>query len=140
MSVKPPQASTIFNPPRTELPKIDSPIERLREIDPDLRVLRRSTNRNIRVRRRLQTSQAIANNKDSSAESAERAIQDTGPSDQAADAVQAKAPDESGFVAVVAKYPVGVAEGRERVGAEVGGLQARRASTRNFEDVLKMFV
>jgi hypothetical protein len=40
----------------------------------------------------------------------------------------------------VAQDPVGVAEGGERVGAEVGGLEARGAGAGDVEGVLEVFV
>ena len=118
----------------------NSPIESLREIDPNLRILRRSANRDIRVRRSLQTAQAIANNENGGAEASERAIQDTRPRHERSDAVQAETPDESRFVAVVAQDPVGVAEGGERVCAEVGGLETGGAGAGDVETVLEVFV
>ena len=117
-----------------------SPIKSLRKIDPNLRILRRPTNRNIRIRRSLQTAQPITDDENRRAEAPERSIQDAGPGDERSDAVQAQAPDESRFVAVVAQDPVGVAEGGERVGAEVGGLETRRAGAGDVETVLEVFV
>jgi hypothetical protein len=54
--------------------KPHSPIESLRKVDTDLRVLRRPTNRNVRIRRRLQTTQSISDNENGSAEASERAF------------------------------------------------------------------
>lgn len=119
---------------------LNPPIKSLRKIYPDLRVLRRPTNRNIRIRRRLQTPQAIANNKNRRTKAPKTLVQNTRPGDEGSDAVQAEAPDESRFVAVVAQDPVGVAEGGERVGAEVGGLKAGGAGTGDVEGVLEVFV
>jgi hypothetical protein len=124
----------------TNIPIQNSPIKSLRKIYPNLTVLRRPTNRNVRIRRSLQTPQSIANNKNRRAETPETPVQNTRPGDQRSDSVQAKAPDESGFVAVVAQDPVGVAEGGERVGAEVGGLEARGAGAGDVEGVLEVFV
>jgi hypothetical protein len=47
---------------------------------------------------------------------------------------------EDHFVAIVAQDPVCVAERRERVGAEIGGLQAGRATARDAEGFLKVLV
>lgn len=67
-------------------------------------------------------------------------MQNARPGNQGSDAVQAEAPDESRFVAVVAQDPVGVAEGGEGVGAEVGGLEAGGAGAGDVEAVLEVFV
>ena len=67
-------------------------------------------------------------------------MQDAGPGDQGADAVEAETPDEDGLEAVVAEDPVGVAEGGERVGAEVGGLEAGGAGAGDVEGILEMLV
>lgn len=115
-------------------------IESLREIDPNFRVFGRSTDRDIRVRRSLQTSQAVTNDEDSRAETSERSVQDARPCYQRSDSVEAEAPDESGFVAIVAEDPVRMAKGGERVGAEVGGLQTRGAGAGDVQDVLEVFV
>lgn len=112
----------------------------MREIDPNLRILRRSANRDIRVRRSLQTAQPIANNENRGAEASERAVQDARPRYERSDAVQAEAPDESRFVAVVAQDPIGVAEGGERVCAEVSGLETGGAGAGDVETVLEVFV
>lgn len=44
-------------------------------------------------------------------------MQETWPSDQSSDTVQAKAPDEDGFVAEVSQDPVGMAERSEWIGS-----------------------
>jgi hypothetical protein len=124
----------------TNIPIQNSPIKSLRKIYPNLTVLRRPTNRNVRIRRSLQTPQSIANNKNRRAETPETPIQNTRPGDQRSDAVQAEAPDESCFVAVVAQDPVCVAEGGEGVGAEVGGLETGGAGAGDVEGVLEVFV
>ncbi|KAH9844601.1 hypothetical protein Tdes44962_MAKER07240 [Teratosphaeria destructans] len=67
-------------------------------------------------------------------------MQDAGPGNQGADAVQGEAPDEDGFEAVVAEDPVGVAERGEGVGAEVGGLQAGGAGAVDVQGGLEMAV
>jgi hypothetical protein len=100
----------------------DSPIKSLRKINPNLRILRRPTNRNIRISRRLQTPQSIPNNENRRTETPKTPIQNARPGYERSDAVETQAPDESCFVAVVAQDPVGVAERGEGVGAEVGGL------------------
>lgn len=124
----------------TPTTSIHSPIKSLREIDSYLTILWRPTNRNIRIRRRLQTPQPIPNNKNRRTEPPKRPVQNTRPGHQRSNAVQAEAPDESRFVAVVAQDPVGVAEGGEGVGAEVGGLEAGGAGAGDVEGVLKVFV
>lgn len=59
-----------------------SPIERLREVDTDFRVLRRTTNGNVRVCSSFQTPQAITNDEDGGAETTKRAVQDARPCHQ----------------------------------------------------------
>jgi hypothetical protein len=134
--LKSPQFKPITNPTIS----IHSPIKGLRKIDSYLGVLGRPTNRNIRIRRRLQTPQPISNNENRRAKAPKRPIQDARPGHQRSDAVQTETPDEGRFVAVVAQDPVGVAEGGEGVGAEVGGLQAGGAGASDIERVLEVFV
>ena len=134
--LKPSRIIPITNP---TIP-IRSPIKSLREVYSYLTIFWRPTNRNIGIRRRLQTPQPIANNKNRRAKAPKRPIQNTRPGHEGSDAVQAEAPDESRFVAVVAQDPVGVAERGERVGAEVGGLKARGARARDVQAVLEVFV
>jgi hypothetical protein len=57
----------------------DSPIESLRKVDPYFRVLRRSTNSDIGIRRSLQTTQPITDNEDGSAETSKRAVKNARP-------------------------------------------------------------
>lgn len=115
-------------------------IERLRSIDPNLRVLRRTADGNVWVRSSLKTPQPVTDDEYGSAETSEAAMQNAWPSNQGANAIEAKTPDEDDLEAVVAEQPVGVAEGGERVGAEVGGLQAGGAGFGDAEGVLEVLV
>jgi len=56
-----------------------SPIECLREIDTNLRVLGRTTNGDIRVCSSFQTPQTVADDEDSRTESTERVVYEAGP-------------------------------------------------------------
>lgn len=116
------------------------PVERLRDIDPDLAVLGRTADGQIRVCRRLERAQAVARDEDGDAEAAKGAVHERGPGNQRADAVQAEAPDEARLVAVVPQDPVGVAERGQRVRAKVGGLEARAARAGDVQDFLEVLV
>jgi hypothetical protein len=59
-----------------------SPIERLREVDTNLGVLGRPANSNVRVGGSFQTSQTVSDDEDGCAESTERVIDQTRPSDK----------------------------------------------------------
>lgn len=115
-------------------------VESLREVDTNLRVLWRTADGDVWVRSGFEATKAITDDENGRAEASERAVEDTWPCDKRADAVQAQSPDERCFVAVMAQNPVGVAERSQRIRAEVGCLQTRRACTGDVQDVLKMFV
>ncbi|KAI3478877.1 hypothetical protein L1887_59112 [Cichorium endivia] len=114
-------------------------VESLREVDTNLRVLWRTADGDVWVRSGFEATKAITDDENGRTEASERAVEDTWPCDKRADAVQAQSPDESCFVAVMAQNPVGVAERSQRIRAEVGCLQTRRACTGDVQDVLKMF-
>jgi hypothetical protein len=78
------------SPTRQRLPQPqNSPIKSLRKINPNLRILRRPTNRNIRISRRLQTPQPIPNNENRRAETPKTPVQNARPGYERSDAVQA---------------------------------------------------
>jgi hypothetical protein len=56
-----------------------SPIERLREVDTNLRVLRRTANGDVRIRSCFQGPKAVTNDENSRTETAERSIEDAWP-------------------------------------------------------------
>ena len=64
----------------------------------------------IRVGRCLQGSQTVTDHEDGSAESPERLVQQAWPSDQGAEAIQTKSPDEDGLVSEMTEDPVCMAE------------------------------
>lgn len=101
-----------------------NPIERLREIDTDLRVPRRTADGNIWVRRCLQGAQSVPNNEYGSAEAAERAMNEARPGYQGSDPIETQSPDERDLVAVVAEKPVRMSERCQGICAEVGCLEA----------------
>jgi hypothetical protein len=65
----------------------NSPIKSLRKIDPNLRILRRPTNRDIWVRGGLQTPQPIPNNENRRTKPSKRLVQNARPSHKRSDAI-----------------------------------------------------
>lgn len=64
-----------------------NPVEGLREIDPQLRIPRRTADGDVRVGSRFERPQSVADDENGSAEAAERSMQNAGPSDQGTDPV-----------------------------------------------------
>lgn len=96
----------------------------LRQIEPNLRIPRRSTDGQERIGRRLQRRQAGANDEHAPAEAAEGALHARGPEEEAPDGEDEEATHEGDAEAVAAQDPAREGEGAEEVGAEVGGGEA----------------
>lgn len=98
-------------------------IESLRDVDPKLRIPRRSTHSDIWIGCRLQRAESIPDDEDSRTEPPKGSMNKARPSHQRAYAVEAETPNEDRLVAVVAEDPVGVTQRSQWVCAEVGSLQ-----------------
>ena len=99
-------------------------IEALREIDSQLGVAGWPADSDIGVCSGFEGAETAADDEGRAAEAAEGALEGGRPHHEGADAVEAESEHEDCFVAEVAQDPIRVAEGGQRVGAEVGGLQA----------------
>ena len=67
-------------------------------------------------------------------------MEETWPSNQSTDSVEAKSPDEDGSVSIMAKNPVCMTERGERICAEIGSLKTGRSRSINVQCILEMFV
>ncbi|KFY31454.1 hypothetical protein V493_01094 [Pseudogymnoascus sp. VKM F-4281 (FW-2241)] len=115
-------------------------LHRLREIKAYLRVPRRPTDSQERIRRRLERRQPCANDEHTPAEAAEGAFHARGPEEETSDSEDEEAAHEGDAEAVAAQDPAGEGERAEEVGAEVGGGEAGGFGGGDGELLLEMAV
>jgi len=80
--------------------------------------------RDVRVGCGLERAKSVADDEDGSAEAAKGAMENARPGHKGAYAVETKPPHEDRLEAIMAEDPVGMTQRGERVGSEVGSLQA----------------
>ncbi|KFY90217.1 hypothetical protein V500_05234 [Pseudogymnoascus sp. VKM F-4518 (FW-2643)] len=115
-------------------------LHRLRQIQPNLRIPRRPTNRQERICSRLQRRKPGADDEHTAAEAAERAFHAGGPEEQAADGEDGEAAHEGDAEAVAAENPAGGGEVAEEVGAKLGSGEAGGFGGGDVELLLEMAV
>jgi hypothetical protein len=89
----------------------------LREVETHLGVLGRSTDGEVGVAGRLESSKSGSDDEGCSAESSEGSLSCGGPEEKCSDTVESEAEHEGGFVSVVLEDPAGVGEGGNGVGS-----------------------
>ena len=115
-------------------------LERLRELETELRQAWGTASSDERVGRGLEGGQSGADDEKRAAEAGEGAVDGRGPEHEGTDAVDAETSDEGPSVAELADDPARVGGGADQVGTEVSTLETTSFGRGNVEGRLKLGV